>query len=471
MRSTKPVSLLLAAAGLVAAQPPPSTPTFRTGTQLVQIRVVAQDREGKPVTDLRREDFQLFDNGAQQEIRLFVGETDQAKIPPPPTQPNTFTNRVAPGSGPHSGYSVIVFDTLFTSFACETGGCGTAWAAQKAIKMLHMLPAGDNIAIYATGYRLWVIRDFTTDTAALERQLRTWKPAMDVIPAVNRPDHFKFEVGQIAEQLAGIPGRKNLIWIADRFPFNPVSVQKLKLANVALYPVDAAGSTIALRTDKLMRSAPLFALAAMTGGVAYSDRDDLEVAIREAIEDGRAGYTLGFYQPGEDLQPATHQLSVRVSRPGIVLRYRNTYQSEPSPTPRSTTVKDLVAALDRPVEATAIPITASATRSQDRLDLTATFDAAHLGLEPSQGRWKAKAELVARFTGADGRRVGDVVSQTAVFNLRPATYAAVLQNGLVYHQQMKIPPKAVELKLMLANMANGEIGTLTIPLSEVRPAM
>src|ERR1700733_4582228 len=172
------ISSLFIAAGMAAAQQGPlegspqaapqqsaPAPTFRTGTELVQVSVVAQDKEGKPVTDLRRDEFQLLDNGAPQELQLFVAETEKSNTSPPQTTaPNTFTNRIAPGSGPRSGYSVIVFDTLFTDFACETGGCGTVWAAQKAVKMLRMLPPGDNIAIYATGYKLWLVRDFTTDT-------------------------------------------------------------------------------------------------------------------------------------------------------------------------------------------------------------------------------------------------------------------------------------------------------------------
>ena len=54
-----------------AAQDSPPEPTFRTGTELVQLSVVAQDKNGKAVADLRREDFQIFDNGAQQEIACF----------------------------------------------------------------------------------------------------------------------------------------------------------------------------------------------------------------------------------------------------------------------------------------------------------------------------------------------------------------------------------------------------------------
>jgi hypothetical protein len=36
------------------------------------------------------------------------------------------------------------------------------------------------------------------------------------------------------------------------------------------------------------------------------------------------------------------------------------------------------------------------------------------------------------------------------------------------HASGRFPPKAVELKLLVANLATGKIGTLTIPLPEIK---
>jgi hypothetical protein len=65
-------------------------PTFHAGTELVQVSVIAEDKNA----GLRREDFQLFDHGQQQNIQLFVGETIQPEATPA-LPVNTFTNRVA----------------------------------------------------------------------------------------------------------------------------------------------------------------------------------------------------------------------------------------------------------------------------------------------------------------------------------------------------------------------------------------
>jgi VWFA-related protein len=476
---------LTAQAEPVAQNPPDAPPpaTFQTGVQLVQLRVVAEDKDGKPVTDLRQEEFLLLDNGVSQDIRLFLNESERVSSAPPPLPPGTFTNRGLSRPGEHSGYSVIVLDTLLTLLADENqGGSGAIWAIQKAVKALHSLPPGENVAIYATGYKVWVVREFTQDRESLERTLRTWKPAMDVIPDIDKPAVLRKEIEGIAGHVADIPGRKNLIWIAYRFPVSPRVMQKLKSSDVAVYPVDAHGSVIGLKTEKEFAGLPLKALAAATGGVAYFDRDDLDVAIREAIDDGRSNYTLGFYPSGDDGASRAHQVAIRVTRPGVTLRYRNSFQTEPPRKPAPIKAADLVQAMYSPADALAIPIRASAKRiqnqanktqvSQERLSFEAVLDAASLDLAPAQNRWTGKLEVVAQFMAADGSIVGDrpALAQTVNLNFGQPTYTDATQHGLLYSNELKIPAKAVEFKILIANMATGKIGTVTIPLSEVGPA-
>ncbi len=503
---------ILASASLMAQSS--GDTTFRSTTRLVQVSVVAQDMDGKPVGDLRREDFQILDNGTPQEIRLFLSES--AEPPPPdPLAPGTFTNRIAAADGSRGGYSVILFDNLNTGFE------HTARARMKGLEALTAIPPGDKIAMYSLWCQFQVIREFTADRDSLLRQLHAFSPGAGAVCNASAPEEETLPVNRppslgdlidpgaasararaaadaariaslqagtvtdreimlIADHLAGIPGRKNLIWIAQKFPLSPAALQRLSNAGIAVYPVDAIGSTIALAGEKEAHAAPIRALARMTGGVAYVDRDDVDVAIRESLQDGHISYTVGFY-PSEELgqdakagkrggapRAIPHQLSIRVNRPGVVLRYRTGYKIEPPLKALSASpVEDLIQALNRPVDATAIGLTASAVRRQDRLDLTVSFDLASLDLTPSGGSWKGAAEVVARFMTPEGVWAGDTLSQTMTFNLKPAHYASMLQNGVAYHKELKIPAKAVELKLLVGNVASGKIGTLTIPLSEV----
>jgi hypothetical protein len=110
-------------------------------------------------------------------------------------------------------------------------------------------------------------------------------------------------------------------------------------------------------------------------------------------------------------------------------------------------VADLVQALNRPVDATVIPITANATRNGDRVDLSVAIDVPSLDLALSDGLWKGKAELVMRFVTADGLPAGGASAQTLTFNFKPATYESMQKGGDPYrsHSDLAIPPKATEL--------------------------
>jgi len=74
------LSSFLLVAFLVNAQtppPPPSSdeqPTFRSDTRLVVLPVSVADKDGKLVSHLPRQAFKVFENGAEQPIKLFSEE-------------------------------------------------------------------------------------------------------------------------------------------------------------------------------------------------------------------------------------------------------------------------------------------------------------------------------------------------------------------------------------------------------------
>jgi VWFA-related protein len=486
--------LLLLSAGMMEAQQPAAT--FRANTELVQVNVIAHDKQGRPVANLRREEFQLFDNGMRQELRLFIPETVTDGPASPATKTaGTFTNQISALGGSHSGYSVILIDDLFSG-SDPTNEEGSTLSRARVLQMLRSIPVDEKIAIYALGPRkLQVVAEFTSDRDLLEQQLRKWKPTpttpapdprnslqaqLNPQMAPTRGDAAKeftriedlhkatigdSEMDLMADHLTGIPGRKNLIWLANKFPIGPRTLQNLNRAGVSIYPVDIDG-VCRLCPDRPKQQ--MENIAAFTGGIAYYGRNDLATALREAIDDGRVSYTLGFYPSGEDTDtPRAHRLAVKIDRPGVELRYSTVYQPRSVSTESSSARVDLMKTLDRPMDATAIPIKAHVTRVQDRLNLEATLDAASLDLVRDQDLWTGKIEVVARFITADGVFASDAFSQTLILNLNQDSYDLALRGGLTYHNEFRIPPTAVELKLMFANTAAGKIGTLTIWLAQV----
>ncbi len=96
------VLALLLAGCCTAAQP-----TFRSGVELVTIDVVATDRSGQPVHNLKAEDFELFEDGTKQPIRTF--EFIDASVNPAEAMlpPGIVSNDVEPG-----GIFALVLDEL-----------------------------------------------------------------------------------------------------------------------------------------------------------------------------------------------------------------------------------------------------------------------------------------------------------------------------------------------------------------------
>src|SRR6201999_1413363 len=58
------------------------TTQIKVTSNLVVVRVVVRDAQGKPVKGLRKEDFRLFDSGKEQPIAQF--EVEAAVEPPSP---------------------------------------------------------------------------------------------------------------------------------------------------------------------------------------------------------------------------------------------------------------------------------------------------------------------------------------------------------------------------------------------------
>ncbi|MGA7235822.1 MAG: hypothetical protein WBY44_09090, partial [Bryobacteraceae bacterium] len=93
---------------------------------------------------------------------------------------------------------------------------------------------------------------------------------------------------------------------------------RLNKADTAIYSIDARGLAMTPPSDSL------FEFAARTGGEVFYNRNDLNECMRVALEDMAVSYTLGFHMP-EDATPGLHELKIRVDRPEIKLRYRESY--------------------------------------------------------------------------------------------------------------------------------------------------
>jgi VWFA-related protein len=112
---------LACAAALCAGVPVPAQeqpPTFRSDTQVVLLDVVARDKKGRRVEDLRQQELQVFEDGQLCEIASFrlvrpLAAPASARLPPRlPPQRRRLPRPPRRKHRPAANLVVLVFDVL-----------------------------------------------------------------------------------------------------------------------------------------------------------------------------------------------------------------------------------------------------------------------------------------------------------------------------------------------------------------------
>jgi VWFA-related protein len=367
-----------------ASVDPDQTPVFRANARAVLVDVVVTDSQGNPVSGLRQQDFKLRENGKPESV-VFFEEHKGAEIVPielPKMPPNVFTNvPVAPQA---DALNVLLLDAM------NTPQTDQSYVRAQVLEFLKTMKPGTPLAVFSLATDLRLVQGFTGSPSTLLASLQdkkngVWpettafshstKDDLDDQAELNRrlmmlggPGHTDAGIDalrqdqqnekvyqsvqrvavtaealeNIARYLAKIPGRKNLIWFASRFPmaFFPVAsgngalavgrrtgglapaeniriesgklketADLLTVSRVAIYPVGARGveTVIAGVADQpympvagdtqeqreiIANYWTMRELASETGGEMTTGTNDLSKAIAHAIDNGSHFYTL-----------------------------------------------------------------------------------------------------------------------------------------------------------------------------------
>jgi len=322
----------------------------------VILDVVVTDKQGIAVPGLSRKDFSVAESGKSQHVLSFeehdfrASVEDLPKLPPLPA--NTFVN--LPSESERGPLYVIVYDALNIWFDDQSR------ARQQLIDFLNSKPPGTRFALFVASDGFHLAQGFTTDPSELLAVFDTHRQRPGHIPwfflngrnyGASDPGLAIEELAFVAHYLEGLPGRKNLIWMASRMPFRlplagPVgaalgsidgdfsdnyqdemkeAVNALTAAQVAVYPVDVHGLDAAVSGIDALADE----IAADTGGRAYYNTNDLKSALADATESGSSYYELS-YSPSDQnndgrLRKIQVDLSGRFAKNGYRLAYRRGY--------------------------------------------------------------------------------------------------------------------------------------------------
>ncbi len=271
---------------------PAQEPTFRSGSRVVPSYVTVVDGNNRLVTDLTRDDFEVFDNGRPQEITIF-------------------DNEVRP-------FTVVVM--LDTSVSMTDRLDDLYNGAEQFL--LRLMPH-DKATVGAFNDKIEFASGFTSDRSSLVSALKR----LDFGNQTRLYDGVHASL----DELEKVEGRKVILLFTDGADFGSrmssgKALERARDAEVMIYGIGL--ETEFFNGQMVVRSKPdsiLNRFATETGG-GYFDlkkNADLNSSFTRIAQELRSQYLLGF-SPAT-LDGKVHRLEVRVKRPGVKARSRRSY--------------------------------------------------------------------------------------------------------------------------------------------------
>jgi VWFA-related protein len=540
----------LSVVALLGGQQQP--PVFRAGTRLVEVSVTVLDKKGNAVAGLAPSDFTVLDEGKPRPVAFFRFEgLSETAVEKPRPAPGVFTNKVELAGGPPRNVTALVLDAL------NTPPQDSAVARAQMMRYLKALTPETRVAIFHMGRQLSVLHDFTDDAASLRARLEKAVIGMplegisDFTQSVIEAEQFvnlfaddpamqkviedmmriNLEMEMLANaaarrsrmerslaamdslglHLAGIPGRKNLVWISAGFSMASVTgamgmgprggvenyesmVQKtsrrLAQHGVTLYIVDSKGVAAPPETAAAFRSPPpvrgrgrfepqmdaerisgdphaaMNLMASITGGRYLYNTNDLAAGFKQAVADLHGSYTLGFYA-SEEPNDRWHKLKVRVNRSGANVRHRQGYLAYSAPpAPVEWSEETWRGVISNPLGSSVIPLTAKCeTTPASELTLALTIDADSLDFRSAGENLTADLEVVF----ADRTLAGSTRSHSGklVATVLASKWQEVRAQGVRTSRQWKPASDVNSVRVVVRDMHTGQYGTVDVSLKEL----
>jgi Ca-activated chloride channel family protein len=295
--------LVVALAAIATAAWAQQAPRFGASTDLVSVYATVQDRDTRLVSDLTQDDFVVTDNGREQKITFF-------------------SNEVLPIS------VVIMLDRSQSMFPHQFV------LRDGVIEFIKRMLPDDKARIGSFG-------DYTANRVVMKPDVFT-SSKEELFEVLKGP----IRVGQISPvwiaidhavaSLSSLDGRRVVLVFTDGFDepaptLYPVTYRQLiarvRQENVMVYAlgfaeveVSADGKRRIHRPHKDLRD-----LADDSGGGYFEvlDTNDLPALFTRVSEELHRQYWIGF--PPPMLDGRVHEITVKVKKPGLTVRARQTY--------------------------------------------------------------------------------------------------------------------------------------------------
>jgi VWFA-related protein len=350
-----------------ATQLPPSASAVREGR--IKLDVVVTDSMGKPVSGLERKDFTLRDDGRQANILSFQSADGIAAKPDPPVEVILVIDTVR-----HSSDEVHDLQDGVEKFLRQNGGhlaqpvsvyrlaagslSATPRPSTDGNALADELSRKDGLSEVLLDRREFILGDGLTQLSQSFNQnatLHTQGPPLHSLLTLKA-------LGSIVLEERRKPGRKLLVWLGYGAPededlgndFGKLSRQDSRFEWITEFStrirearISLCGVTFWLKPDRRFpyekyltgvhsalessyANLALEVLAIESGGRVLAKPDnDLARLIGQCVEDASAFYSISFEPAHTDQPDEYHELTVQVSKPGLVTRTNAGYYDQP----------------------------------------------------------------------------------------------------------------------------------------------
>ena len=538
--------------------------TFKAYTRMVTVDLVVKDSKGNHITGLTADDFQLSEqtpseskDKRQQKIAGFreihVRDLASAAAPAAHSEPGLYTNAVKVQQNPVPA-TILLVDGINTPIQAQMQ------IHPQMLKMLRQLPANVPVAVFLLGDRLRMLQGFTTDPRQLQQALSAaisnagkgiadMNPTDDPDAAGNSLGGFDYlndpilanmtalirdfdqkvyalqmtaRVNRTGEALinlsrnvAGFPGRKNLLWMSTAFPMSvdpfrggPLAAQAdyqgllgkvnraLSDANVAVYPIDLGGvqtlkvygadarppdvsptgisGAIQRNVEQIDSQRDVMEkVAEGTGGKVCTGSNHLDDCIRKAMDDSSEFYEISYYPNSPTWNGAYRQIFLKSRVHGAHLSYRNWYLAtgEGNPDPRVQSA-ELQGDCSDYMNATAIPFTAKSLPADAPGQLKFGFfiDPSALAFSATgEGNRSATIELAVCTLNDKGWPL-KIMNYPLNLNLNEQQYNSMVAAGGVTQAIIVPAPRPAAVRLLVKDVTTSKLGSLLIRTDNIAPA-
>jgi len=384
-------ALVMSSASLLAQQstePAPPQVVIRATTELVLVNVVARDKKGNLIRDLKREDFTLLEDGKKQQISSFDFEdvdqlpaTTAAVSGNAPGNPGALlrSGKKAPPTLDARDRRLIL---LFFDFsAMQPEEIDRAVDAAKKFVNTKMQQA-DLIALVSLATNMHVDLDFTDDKEKLLATLTAYGTSEgqgfdngaagssegaaetggsftedDTDLNTFTADRKLLALQSLMNALNKLPQKKSVIYFSNGITQNGLDNQSALRAataaavkaNASIYSLDVRGlqafppggeaqnaslhgqsaytgaSTLNDLNGNAASQDTLATISADTGGKAFFDSNDFSGVFSQVQKDSSVYYVLGFTSNNPLKDGRFRHLKVVVNRPDLKLDFRSGY--------------------------------------------------------------------------------------------------------------------------------------------------